>query len=72
MQSLARSPRLSLFHKGWRILLESELGFSPKWFSGRGLGVGANETVWDRVVALDGVVCILNFSRLLVGLFPII
>ncbi|KAH1712318.1 hypothetical protein KXX60_006386, partial [Aspergillus fumigatus] len=37
------------------ILLESELGFSPKWFSGRGLGVGANETVWGRVVAPDGV-----------------
>jgi hypothetical protein len=53
--------------QGAATVLDTELGFSPERFSGWGMGVGTNETVWGTIVAPDGVGCISNFSRLLVG-----
>jgi hypothetical protein len=58
--------------QGAGTVLDTELGFAPERFSGRGKGVGANKMVWGRGVAPDGVVCISISARLLVHQFRII
>jgi hypothetical protein len=62
----------TLSHRGWRTLLESELGFGLKWDGGWLGREGFDFCIGGRVVALDGVVYISNLARLLVNQFHII